>query len=356
MIAVVNKASLLSRYVMKTDRVTRKDVAQLAGVSVAVVSYVLNNGPRPVSPATQSRVEAAIAELGYYPNELARSLRRKQTAIIGLIIPNLSNPVFAEIANSLEKVCTAEGYMVMLCGTGRDPDIEKKLAETLRAKQVDGVVVIPSLSPQEILTPLQQAHIPTVVLEHDLPGIHCIAVDDRQGGWLATQHLLSLGHRRIGIIKREPYTALSVLRFVGYREALKNTGIPFDPALVIESKAGHAAGYDAMQRLLTLPDPPTGVFTHNDVLAMGAMRAIYDAGLRVPEDVSVVGYDDTVSTSYLNPRLTTVKSPTAEMGCLAGKIILELAQKEGDLSPQTITLPVKLVVRASTAPPTKKSS
>lgn len=336
-------------------QVTRKEVAERAGVSVAVVSYVVNNGPRPVSPETQARVKKAIKELGYYPNELARSLSRKQTATIGLIIPSLINPVYAEIANSLESVCAAEGYMVMLCGTGRDPDKEKRLAQTLRAKQVDGVVVIPSQAPQVVVTPLQQAHIPMVVLEHDLPNTHCIAIDDLQGGRLATQHLLSLGHCRIGMIKREPTSALSSLRFVGYREMLEKAGIPFDPDLVIESKAGQVAGYNAMQKLLALPNPPTAVFTHNDVLAVGAMRAIHDAGLTVPYDISVVGYDDTISSSYLNPPLTTVKFPVAEMGRRAGQIILELVQKEGSLPAQTVMLPVKLIVRASTAPPPKKS-
>lgn len=334
-------------------QVTRREVAERAGVSVAVVSYVVNNGPRPVSPETQVKVKKAIRELGYYPNELARSLSRKQTATIGLILPNLTNPVFAEIADSLEKVCAAEGYMVMLCGTGRDPDKEKWLAETLRAKQVDGVVVIPSKSPQEILKRLQQANIPTVMLEHNLPNTHCVAIDDRYGGRLATQYLLSLGHRRIGLIRRESTSALSTLRFVGYCDALEEAGIPFDPALVIESKAGHGGGYRSMQQLLALSNPPTAVFTHNDVLAMGAIRAIHDAGLTVPYDISVVGYDDTISASYLNPRLTTVKFSIAEMGRQAAQIVLELVQKQRDLPPQTITLPVELVVRDSTAPPKK---
>lgn len=337
----------------KNQQVTRKEVAERAGVSVAVVSYVVNNGPRPVSPETQDKVKRAIEELGYYPNELARSLSRKQTATIGLILPNLTNPVFAEVADSLEKVCAVEGYMVMLCGTGRDSDKEKKLAETLRAKQVDGVVVIPSASPQEILKRLQQADIPTVMLEHDLPNTHCVAIDDRYGGRLATQYLLSLGHRRIGLIRREPTSALSTLRFVGYCDALEEASIPIDPALVIESKAGQGGGYRSMQQLLALFNPPTAVFTHNDVLAMGAMRAIYDAGLAVPGDISVVGYDDTVSASYLNPRLTTVKFSIAEMGRQAAQIILELVQKQRNLPAQTITLPVELVVRDSTAPPKK---
>lgn len=342
-------------HMAERKQVTRKDVAERAGVSVAVVSYVVNNGPRPVSPKTQAKVKQAIEELGYYPNELARSLSQKRTTTIGLIIPRLTNPVFAEIAESLERVCTSAGYIVMLCGTGRDPDKEQKLAPALRAKQVDGVVIIPSQAPQAILAPFQQAHIPTVVLEHDLPDTHCIAIDDRQGGRLATQHLLSLGHRRIGMIKREHYSALSYLRAVGYREILEEAGISFDPSLLIESKAGQAAGYSSMQQLLALPRPPTAVFTHNDVLAMGAMRAIQDAGLAVPDDISVVGYDNTISASYLNPPLTTVKFPVAEMGRRAGQIILELAQRKGNLPAQTIMLPVELVVRASTAPPPKKS-
>ncbi|MFN8457795.1 MAG: LacI family DNA-binding transcriptional regulator [Anaerolineae bacterium] len=338
---------------VERKQITRKEVAERAGVSVAVVSYVVNNGPRPVSPETQVKVKKAIKELGYYPNELARSLSRKQTATIGLIIPNLTNPVYAEIADSLESICAAEGYVMMLCGTGRDPTKEKKLAQTLRSKQVDGVVMIPSQAPPEILKPLQEAHIPVVILEHDLPDTHSIAIDDREGGCLATQHLLTLGHRRIGLIKREPTSALSTLRFVGYQETLAEAGIPLDPALIIESKAGQAAGYAAMQRLLALPQPPTAVFTHNDVLAMGAMHAIFEAGLSVPEDISVVGYDDTIGSSYLNPPLTTIKFPAAEMGRRAGQIILDLAQKENSIPAQIVTLPVKLIVRASTAPPKK---
>lgn len=339
----------------KTRRVTRKEVAERAGVSMAVVSYVVNNGPRPVAAETQAKVEKVIEELGYYPNELARSLSRKRSATIGLIIPNLTNPVYAEIAESLEKTCTTEGYTLMLNGTGRDSAKEQKLAETLRSKQVDGVVIIPSQASEAVFALFQQANIPIVVLEHDLPNTHCIAIDDRQGGRLATQHLLSLGHQRIAIIKRERHNALSYLREVGCREMLAEAGISLDPPLVVESKAGQAAGYAAMQQLLALPDRPTAVFIHNDVLAMGAMRAIFDAGLTVPTDISMVGYDDTIITTFLDPPLTTVKFPATEMGCRAGKIILELIQKPDSIPAKTITLPVKLVVRGSTAPPKKLS-
>jgi LacI family transcriptional regulator len=346
---------VLGERVAKRTQITRKDVAERAGVSVAVVSYVINDGPRPVSPETQAKVKKAIEELGYYPNELARSLSRRKSATIGLITPSLTNPVYAEIAESLQSVCSTEGYLVLLCATDRDLKKEREFARILRSKQADGVVIIPTGPTKKALKPLQQVQIPTVVLEHDRPDTHCIAIDDLKGGRLATQHLLELGHRRIGLIKREPSSALSYLRAVGYCEVLEEAGIPLDPMLVVESKAGLAGGYASMQQLLALPNPPTAVFTHNDVLATGAMRAVHDAGLAVPDDISVVGYDDTANSAYLNPRLTTVKFPVAEMGRQAGQIILELIREEGSLPPQTWILPVELIVRASTAPPPMES-
>jgi LacI family transcriptional regulator len=334
--------------------VTSRDVAKRAGVSVATVSYVLNDGPRPVSPETQAKVEKAIEELGYFPNELARSLTRKQTATIGLMLPNLINPVYAEIAESFESVCTASGYTVMLTGTDRNLAKEEKLAETLRSKQVDGVVILPSEEPYSFLKLFQQANIPMVVLEHDLANTHCIVIDDLRGGRLAMQHLLSLGHRRIALIERETLSPHGHLRGLGCREVLEESGIPLDPDLVIVGKAGQAAGYAAMQQWLALPDSPTAVFAHNDMLAVGAIRAVFDAGLMVPDDISVVGHDDTTIINYLNPRLTTVKFPVAEMGRRAGQIILELVQQPDSLPAQIITLPVELVVRDSTAPPKKR--
>lgn len=334
---------------METKPITRKDVAERAGVSVAVVSYVVNDGPRPVAPETKIKVERAIEELGYYPNELARSLSRKQTAMIGLIIPSLINPVYAEIADTLENYCAAEGYQVILGGTRRNHQNELDYCKSMRAKRVDGVVIIPSESPEEILEPLQQAHIPVVVLEHDLPNTHCVAINDVQGGQLATEHLLSLGHRRIGMIKRKPTSAMSKLRYEAFRNSVQAAGVPFDPALVVECDAGQAAGFAAMQHLLALAEPPTAVFAHNDVLAIGAISATYHAGLTVPHDVSIVGYDNTIQATYSNPPLTTVKIPIAEMGRVAGKTILDLVKNGNSFPPQTTTLPVELIVRASTA-------
>jgi LacI family transcriptional regulator len=267
------------------------------------------------------------------------------------MLPNLSNPIYSEIAETFESVCSAAGYTVMLTGTRRDAVKEVKLAETLRAKRVDGVVILPSPEPYVCLEIFQLANIPMVVLEHDLAGTHCIALDDLQGGRLAIQHLLSLGHRRIALIGRDSLSPHSRLRAVGCREALQEAGVSLDPALDIVAGAGEPAGYAAMQRWLALPEPPTAVFVHNDMLAVGAIRAILDAGLRVPDDISIVGHDDTSIIGYLNPRLTTIKFPVMEMARRAGQIILELVQQPGSLPAQTIILPVELVIRDSTAPP-----
>jgi LacI family transcriptional regulator len=322
---------------MTSKRVTHKDVAERAGVSVATVSYVLNNGPRPVAPETRLKVEEAIAELGYYPNELARSLRLQHSSTIGLILPNIMNPVFAEIAHEIESACRKEGFLLLLCNSDREHAREEHFVQMLRAKQVDGVVITPHDDPLALIQPLVQAQIPVVVLEHDLPNVHCIVMNEKQGGRLATQHLIDLGHRRIALIKRTPNSALSRERFTGYQQALAAAGIPYDPHLVCECAAGQMAGAQAMQ--------------HNDVLAMGALHAIRQAGLTVPGDISVVGYDDITSAAYFVPPLTTVRSPKAELGALAGRTILELVRQKNGQPPQTITLPVELVVRASTALP-----
>jgi LacI family transcriptional regulator len=338
---------------MRQRRVTHKDVAERAGVSVATVSYVINDGPRPVSEDARRRVQEAVAELGYVPNDLARSLRLQQTSLVGLIIPSLANPVYGEIARELERVCTQQGTLVVLCNSDRAEDREHRFVRTLRAKQVDGVVITPHSEALRLLGPLLAAHIPVVVLEHSLPGLNCIVIDELEGGRLATQHLIDLGHRRIGLIRRQPTSAMSWQRHDGYRLALATAGVIYNPALVVQCGPSQMEGYAAMQQLLALDEPPTGVFVHNDILAMGAMRAIYDAGLAIPGDLSLVGYDDITSAAYLSPPLTTVRFPKVEMGSLAGHTIMQLAQVGVEMEAQTVTLAVELIVRRSTAAPQK---
>lgn len=336
----------------KRRRITRKDVAERAGVSVAVVSYVVNHGSRPVARSTRERVEKAIDELGYYPNEIARGLVLQQSSTIGLITPDYTNPVYGEQAEAIQEVCFPHGYLMLFVYSGNSIDRERELVLMFRAKQVDGVIIQPvSSDPVETIRPLKRAGIPVVLLQYDCCDVPCVVLADVQGGHLATRHLLELGHRRIGFIKgRLPGAARAEERFNGYRQALQNAGVEYDPALVITSEVTQDAGYQAMQQLFVVPEPPTAVFCHNDVLAVGAMHAIHAAGFSIPGDISVVGFDDTAGSAHLVPPLTTIRFSRKEMGRQAADILFRTIEQKVDLKPFTIELPVKLVVRDSTGP------
>jgi LacI family transcriptional regulator len=336
----------------KVRRITRKDVAERAGVSVAVVSYVVNAGSRPVAPATRVKVEKAIEELGYYPNEIARGLVLQQSLTIGLITPDYTNPVYGEEAEAIQEVCRPNGYLMLFVYSGNSVDRERELVKMFRAKMVDGVIIQPvSSDPIETIKPLKQAGIPVVLLQYDCDEVPCVVLADVHGGQLATQHLLDLGHRRIGFIKgRLPSAARAEERLIGYRQALQNAGIAYDPALIITSDVTQDAGFQAMQQLLALLQPPTAVFCHNDALAVGAMHAVYAAGLSIPGDISVVGYDDTASSAHLVPPLTTVRFSRKEMGRQAAAILFRKIEQNGNDEAYTIELPVELMVRNSTGP------
>jgi LacI family transcriptional regulator len=337
----------------KRKRVTRKEVAERAGVSVAVVSYVVNDGPRPVTPETRAKVEMAIEELGYVPSELARGLRLQQSSTIGLMTPDFTNPVYGEKAEAIQEVCLPNGYLMLFVYSGNNPEREKKLLHMFRAMHVDGVIMQPLTSdPLGVIRPLQQVNTPVVLLQHDCCGVPCVVLADVQGGQLATQHLLDLGHRRVGLVKgRLPSAARAEERLIGYRQTLEAAGIEPDPALVIASDVTQNGGYQAMQQLLALPQPPTAVFCHNDVLALGAMHATQAAGLSIPGDISVVGFDDTAGSAHLAPPLTTIRFSRKEMGRQAATILFQAIEQGEEYEPHTVELPVELVVRASTGPP-----
>src|SRR5262249_16607762 len=220
--------------------VTRKQVAQRAGVSEATVSYVVNNGPRPVAAETRSRVLAVIEELGYHPSDVARSLRLRRTSTIGLILPDTANPFYGEIARIIENASYAEGRTVILCNSNLNTAREREYIQILRAKRVAGLVIIPTSA--DGLELLRDANICTVVLEYEIEGAHGLVVDDFQGGRMATEHLLKLGHRLIGCITRARDTSSSRNRVRGYRAALETGRIPIDENLIVETEASIGEG------------------------------------------------------------------------------------------------------------------
>jgi LacI family transcriptional regulator, galactose operon repressor len=334
---------------LSKKRITRNDVAARAGVPPSTVSYVINNGPRPVSHSARERVLKAISELGYHPSEVARSLRTQRTLTIGLVIPDAANPYYGELARAVEEVSFQNGYTVILGHSSHLFERELRYAQVLRSKQVDGAIFHPSTPDLGAVYSLVQAGIQVVILERLVPGYPCIVADDEGGGYLATRHLLDLGHRRIACIVRDGDPTTSSARVDGYRAALAEKGIKLDGRLIVASEFEYAAGERATRQLLALPKRPTAVVAHNDIMAIGAMKAIDEAGLRVPEDISLVGFDDIALAKYVRPPLTTVANPKDQMGRAAAELLLRLLLHREWRVPSP--LPMHLVVRGSTASP-----
>lgn len=328
---------------------TLRDVARRAGVSIATVSYVLN-GTRPVSPEVEARVWEAVAALQYRPNRLARGLRRKRTHVLGLIVPDNANPFFAEIARGLEDISFAHDYSLILCNSDGDPSKEQRYLGVLIEQQVDGIALVSASATPAHLTILRERGIPFVVVDRDLPGLEadCVLADNFQGGYLATWHLLNRGHRRIACITGPSDLTPSADRVRGYQKAMEEAGIEPLEVWVYRGDFRAESGYHAARFFLSLPLPirPTAIFACNDLMAIGAMRAIGEAGLSIPQDIALVGFDDIVLASYVIPPLTTVAQPTYEMGRLAGELLLRRIQARGR-PPARHLLPVRLIVRHS---------
>jgi LacI family transcriptional regulator len=331
--------------------VTRNDVAALAGVAPSTVSYVVNNGPRSVSVEAREQVLKAIAKLGYHPSDVARSLRTRRTQTIGLVIPDITNPYYGEMAQAVEEVSFEHGYTVILAHSSHSPERELRYAQMLRSKQIDGAIFLPVTPDLEPLYMLKRAGIAVVVLERIVPGYSCIIADEHRAGFLATQHMLDLGHRRIGCIVLAGDSTSSVARAEGYRTALLEAGILPDKNLVVECDYGYGAGEMAAREFLELSERPTAVVAHNDLMAIGAMKAFTESGCRVPGDISVIGFDDIAAASYVQPPLTTIAFPKRQMGKQAIEVLLRLLRSDQGVAPIVTKLDIALVVRGSTEQP-----
>jgi LacI family transcriptional regulator len=336
---------------VRNGRVTRNDVARYAQVSTAVVSYVINNGPRAVAPETRRRVEQAIAALGYFPNTIARSLRSDQSKTIGLIIPTLTDPEYAEIASDFQALCHNTGYLVVLCASERNVASEERAIGLLRNHQVDGVVILPTQDSPALLRPLLFAGVPTVVLDRYLPNAHSITADDLEGGRIGTQHLLGLGHQQIGVLLPNVERTTGSERLLGYSQALASSHIAYDERLIMRCATSADNAYQAMWQLLRLPRPPSAILTDNHAISLGAMRAIYEAGLRIPDDISVVGYGASSLVATFAPPLTTVQCSPYTLGHMAAQTMLRLTAQHDSSSASASILPMALFPRASTMPP-----
>ncbi len=328
---------------------TIKDIAKRAGVSIATVSYVVNNS-RWVSPELRERVQSAINELGYYPDVNARSIKTQRTSTIGLIIPDNANHFFAEIAKGVEDAGFEAGYSVILCNSNSMVEREIAYINLLLSKRVDGVVFGATSKGVEHARRLVEQSIPTVIFYREVENLNIdsIRIDNVDAGFKATQHLIDLGHRKIACIQpRSPITP-SAGRVLGFRKALLEAGLEADEDLMPVGDNLINGGGDAVMRLLQTKKCFTAIYSTNDAMAIGAMRAARDAGYRIPEDISIVGTDDILLARYSEPPLTTVAQPKQEAGVMAVKFLIERIEKRHEDCPREFTLPTELIIRKST--------
>ncbi|MFB9276721.1 LacI family DNA-binding transcriptional regulator [Cohnella cellulosilytica] len=329
---------------------TIKDIAKNAGVSVATVSYVLNNN-RYVSPEKKERVLAAIRELNYAPNAAARGLRAGESRTIGLIVSDLSNPFYPDLAKACEDAAQKHGYAVHMINTNDRPERMEQAAAQAREGKVDGLIVASALeADRELLQSLRERGFPLVLAHRRLDGLDADLVesDNFEAGLLAARHMLRLGHRRISFLAGVAGSPISRLREAGYRQAMAEAGIDVLPAWVQSGEAKYAASYERMLGYADLPsgERPTAVINMSDIGAMGVLDAAADRGLRVPEDVAVMGFDDLFLAAFRSVRLTTVRIPRSELGRRATELLLDRIA-DAKLDRRHEVLPVELVVRGT---------
>jgi LacI family transcriptional regulator len=332
-----------------TAKVTIRDVARLSGVSPMTVSRVINASER-VRPDTRRRVEQAISDLGYVPSRLARGLSRQRTGTLALIVPDVANPFFTLIVRGAEDVARRAGYRVLLCDTRADLTVEREVIEEMLAHRVEGIVIAPvDDRSRSDLRRLVKFGVPFVLIDRTVPGVESdVVLGDSEGGARQlVEHLISLGHRRIGFIVESDQVSTARDRGKGYAAALTAAGIAVDPALVANATADPRGGFEGMRRLLELEEPPTAVFTVNNLVAVGAIEAVRAAGLEVPDDVALVCFDDIEYASRLYPFLTVMEQPAEAFGTLGTQLLLDRIAGRGAERARVVVLPAEFVVRKS---------
>jgi LacI family transcriptional regulator len=326
-------------------RVTIGEVAALAGVSPTTVSHVFS-GKRLVNAATREKVLAIVQTLGYRPNNVARNLRTRQSKMIAVIVPDITNPFYSVLTRGLADAMSGADYGTFVCNTDGDVAREQRFVEDVLDRGVDGVVMAAvNVSPEAIVA-LADLGPPFVCMGTDVqhPHVDRIWADDIAGARAATDHLLAQGADRVAMIQGPDDSGG---RGEGYRDALAAAGVPFRPELVEHGNWTRHGGYTAMRRLLTLDTPPRAVFCANDLMAIGAMDAAREAGCRIPEDVRLVGFDDIEAATLVSPALTTVRNPSYETGRTAGELLLSRMSGEHQAGQRSVVLPCPLIVRAS---------
>ncbi|MBK8023108.1 MAG: LacI family DNA-binding transcriptional regulator [Chloroflexi bacterium] len=331
---------------------TIQDVAELAGVAAITVSRVINNKGY-VREETRRKVAEAIAELGYVPNTLARGLRVKQTKTIALILTDITNPFFTILARGVEDVANQAGFSVFLCNTDESEAKQMEYLRALLQRQVDGILLVPARSTNVPIDLIRNQGAEVVVIDRRIPysQVDVIRCESVSSSYRLVTHLLELGHRRIAILTGPREVSTAEDRVAGYRAALADASIAFDEQYVTYGRYSQESGYEMALELLKLAPSPTALFASNNFIATGAVRAVESAGLRIPEDISIVTFDDMPETLVTKPFFTAIAQPSYEMGQQAAQLLLKRisGEKVGDF--QEMILPTRLMIRTSSAPP-----
>lgn len=323
---------------------TIKDVAKKAQVAISTASYALNNSPK-VSAKTRERVLKAAEELGYCPNGVARNLKKNKTETIGLFLNDLGGPFYSEIVQGVQEVVSSNGYDLVACSTYGG--VDSTAYHFLQEKRVDGAILLGSSIPDDLILKAARQDFPIVVLDRELQGdyVCSVLIDNSEGVCQAVNHLSKLGYRKIGYLSGPTNSYDNQQRFEGFKKALQDNDIPYISKWNVQGKFTENGGYHAVKMLLAGGQLPEAIFSANDEMAIGAMCALQEAHVRIPEDLAIVGFDDIRLASYMKPQLTTVAHPKYEWGTMATHIIFQAL--EGDVLTNIVRLPVELVIRES---------
>lgn len=332
---------------MRRKSVTIKEVAKLAGVSTTTVSYVINKS-RFVSEQTRAKVLKAIEELDYRPNIVARSLRERKTGTVGLIICDLRNPFFSEVLQGIETYLGKKKYSLIVTNTDYDNDKERESIDMFYSKQVDGVIIVPGENTNKHVKFLTERNIPVVLLDRKLQNLNVdvVLVNNIEGSKQLTEHLMSLGHKRIGVITGPLNSTTGKERLEGYLKALKAHSMPEDNDLIKIGDFKKQSGYLLTLELISLAVPPTVIFACNNLLGLGVMQALKEKKIRIPEEIGLAIFDDLPWFNYVNPPLTGVAQPSFQLGETAGRLLFEQMRKRRK-KPKEVVIDVQLKIRQS---------
>ncbi len=331
-------------------RITLKDVAKEAGVSTTIVSRVLNNYGS-FSQATKAGVLKAVEKLDYKPDAIARSLKTKQTKAIGVVISDVVTLFFTNLIRGVEDIANLSGYSVILCNSDEDHVKERNYLSALYERGVDGLIISPSRGNDAYLKKLARGGIPLVIVDRKIRGLRVptVTVDNETGVYEAVSYLIRLGHRRIGIITGLKGVFTSEARFAGYKRALEEYHLPLNPELIISGEYRREKAKKAAEKFLKMNNPPTALFVSNEPMTNGALLALRENKVKIPEEISIIGFDDPAWAPLTNPALTTVSQPSYAIGTLGCQALLERTRESSrdQISSEDIVLKTNLIIRES---------